>query len=379
MSDVSGPRGSSGTPTPDRGLVRRVRRRLVLWSGGITLVILLVLGSAVYVGVDGSLRSTSETLLRERATQLALAVTVAPVRPESNAPGRLPLGLIFGGRASGTLAIVITPQGSIVGGPPGFGAVAPDPDGAALARSSDADVVRELRYGDVPIRALSRPISIAAGTYVIQVAADRGAEQRTLGQLALVLLLGGLAALALAVIGGWIYASRALLPIRELLRRQREFAADASHELRTPLAVARAGVDYIARHPEARVADLGDTIADVGAGLDHMTGLVDTLLLLARADSDSIELEKVEVDLADLAAAALDGLRPVAVERGVALHLDATPVETTGDPLRLRQLITILVDNAIRHGQRAGNVWVHVGAAGSRAEAASAVAAGSAA
>jgi two-component system, OmpR family, sensor histidine kinase CiaH len=359
MSEGSGARGSSGTPAADRGLVRHVRRRLVLWSGGITVVILLALGTVVYIGVGSSLKATSETLLRERADQLAVAAVLTRDRPAPSELGRLPVGIIFGGRASGTLAVVITPDGSIVGGPPGFVA-APDPDGASLARSGGTEVVREIRFGEVPIRALSRPVTIAGEQYVVQVAADRDAEERTLGQLAIVMLIGGLGALVLAIGGGWLYASRALLPIRESLRRQREFAADASHELRTPLAVARAGMEYVGRHPTARVAEMDETLGDVRAGLDHMADLVDTLLLLARADSDSIELEMVDLDLADLAATALAGLATLATERGVQLHLDAVPVEMAGDPLRLRQLVTILVDNAIRHGRQSGNAWVRV-------------------
>jgi signal transduction histidine kinase len=366
MSEGSGARGSSGTPAADRGLLRRVRRRLVLWSGGITVVILLVLGTVVYVGVAGSLRATSETLLRERASQLAAVAITARDRPAPDQPGRLPVGLVFGGRASGTLAVVITPDGGIVGGPPGFGA-APDPDGAALARSGGTEVIREIRYGEVPIRALSRPVTITGELFVVQVAADRDAEERTLGQLAMVMLLGGIGALALAIVGGWLYASRALLPIRESLRRQREFAADASHELRTPLAVARAGIEYVGRHPTARVAEMDETLGDVRAGLDHMADLVDTLLLLARADSDSIELETVDVDLADQAATALAGLAALAAERGVQLHFDAVPVEMAGDPLRLRQLVTILADNAIRHGRQGGNAWVRVACEGADA------------
>ncbi len=374
---------TTGTPTGDRALVRRVRRRLVLWSGGITLVILAVLGSAVYLGVAGSLRASSETLLRERATDLGLAVRLAPELPSPSRPGRIPLGIVFGGRASGTLAVIITPDERVVGGPPG-GSVEPDPDGVVAARASGQDVIRELRYGDTPVRVLSRPITVAAGTYVVQILADRGAEERTLGQLAVVLLVGGLGGLVLAIAGGWIYASRALHPIRESMRRQREFAADASHELRTPLAVARAGVDFIARHPTARVAEMDDTISDVRAGLDHMTDLVETLLLLARSDSGAVELERSEVDLADLAATALAGLGPLAATRSVQLHLDAEPVEMRGDPLRLRQLVAILVDNAIRHGRAGGNAWVRVargeragGPAGSAGSGGSAPSAGS--
>ncbi len=351
---------SSGTPSADRALLRRVRRRLVVWSGGVTLVILIALGSAIYLGVASSLRASGQAQLQQRAELLAQLIARAPTSPDGDRPGRFGLGFAIGGPASGTIALLVTPQDQLVGAPEGI-VESPDLAGARTARATGATVFTETTFAGVPVQVISVPTVHAGIPYVVQVIADRTAEARTLAQLALVLLIGGLAALALAVIGGWIYASRALQPIRESLRRQREFAADASHELRTPLAVARAGIDHLARHPERQVAEMGDTVRDVQAGLQHMTALVDTLLLLARADSGSLDIARSEVDLADIAATALAGLEPLARERGVALRLDAEPAETLGDPLRLRQLVGILVDNAIRHGRGAGgSVWVAV-------------------
>ena len=90
---------------------------------------------------------------------------------------------------------------------------------------------------------------------------------------------------------GAAYASRALVPIRqslvgqrEALRRQREFAADASHELRTPLTVIRASVDDLERHPKQPVATVGTALTDIRDEVDHLTAMVDDLLLLARSD-----------------------------------------------------------------------------------------------
>ena len=95
----------------------------------------------------------------------------------------------------------------------------------------------------------------------------------------------------LSLAGGALYAQRALVPIRESLRRQREFAADASHELRTPLAVVRGNLEHLQRHPDQTVATLHESVEDARATVDHMTELVESLLLLARADSGVVELE----------------------------------------------------------------------------------------
>ena len=108
---------------------------------------------------------------------------------------------------------------------------------------------------------------------------------------------------------GTIYARRALVPIREslanqraALRRQREFAADASHELRTPLTVIRSSVEHLERHRDEPVATVGSALEDIDDEVRHMTAIVEDLLLLARSDSGAVALERVPVDLGDVAA-----------------------------------------------------------------------------
>jgi len=159
---------------------------------------------------------------------------------------------------------------------------------------------------------------------------------------------------------GFVYAGSALVPIRESLRRQREFAADASHELRTPLSIVRGSVEHLRRHAEQPVSEVGDALADIESEVDHLTGLVEDLLLLARSDSGSVDLRRDDVDLDEAAGEALQRLRSLANARGVSLQLDAAPARVPGDVDRLRQLVAILVDNAIRHSPKGGSVTVQV-------------------
>ena len=173
---------------------------------------------------------------------------------------------------------------------------------------------------------------LAGQTYVVQVMGDRTGDVRIMQILLLVLVGGGLWPSCSPLAGGAIYAQRALVPIRESLRRQREFAADASHELRTPLAVVRGNLEYLERHPEETVASMHETVEDARLEVDHMTELVESLLTLARADSGVLELEHVPLDLADVAAGALGGLDPLAKVRQVALVLDGDARARGGRP-----------------------------------------------
>jgi signal transduction histidine kinase len=95
--------------------------------------------------------------------------------------------------------------------------------------------------------------------------------------------------------------------------------------------------------------------------------MVEDLLLLARSDSGAVVLERVPVQLDDLAGEAAAALAGPAAARGVTVVVDPAPAPVTGDPTRLRQLASILIDNAIRHSPSGGEVRVAVRAGGGTA------------
>jgi len=351
----------------DAALLRRTRRRLIAWSGGLTLLLLLLLGTLVYAAVANELASRGSAVLERRAAEVSRIIG-----RRGPLPNRPPFGLTFGGEQSGTLTLAIAPDGSVLGRLDEVAGL-PVESSVEAARLSGADV-RESMVGETPIRVYSSAVQRADGQYVVQVIGERISEQRLLAALLWVLVVGGLAALGLAVVAGWVYAGRALVPIRAAidrreasLRRQREFAANASHELRTPLTVIRTSVTDLRRNPDEPVASVGTALDDIDAETTHLAALVDDLLLLARTDAGTMELERAPVDLADVAVEAAGPLTSMAAERGVAVVVDPLPAVVTGDPVRLRQLVAILVDNAVAHTPAGGSVAVRVGAEGETA------------
>lgn len=137
------------------------------------------------------------------------------------------------------------------------------------------------------------------------------------------------------------------------IERERRFAADASHELRTPLAILRAELE------------LAETTADEVTGrrlvsareeIDRLAGLIDDLLVLARADAERLDSQEA-VDLGDLIAEIADRFRSVAQQRGVAVTVrGAATVE--GDRRGLDRAVSNLIDNALRHTPTGGQVEV---------------------
>ncbi len=356
LAEPPGP--SAGTD--DAALLRRTRVRLLAWSAGLTILILVILGTLVYGAVSRELANRGTSVLVGQAQEVARVL-----RRPGPLPDRMPFGVTFGGEGSGTLTLAIRPDGTTLGrldeveGLPVEASV-----GAARTDGSD---VRESRIEETPIRVYSVAIDRADGQWIVQVVGERISEQRLLAALLAVLVIGSLAAIGLALAAGWFYAGRALVPIRAAmdrrdaaLKRQREFTANASHELRSPLTVIRASVTDLRRHPDEPVATVGTAVEDIDAEAAHLAALVDDLLLLARTDAGTLELQLARVDLADVAVEAVGPLTTVADARRITLQAEPLPTPVDGDALRLRQLVTILVDNALAHAPAGGSVLVRV-------------------
>ena len=129
--------------------------------------------------------------------------------------------------------------------------------------------------------------------------------------------------------------------------RLRRFVADASHELRTPLTSIRGYAEMFRRGASDRPEDLATAMRRIEEESARMSVLVDDLLLLARLDQGR-PLDRQPVDLAQVAADAVDDARAVEPERPIALATTDTAV-VLGDELRLRQVAANLLANARQH------------------------------
>lgn len=145
----------------------------------------------------------------------------------------------------------------------------------------------------------------------------------------------------------------------------RRFVADASHELRTPLTSIRGYAEMFHRGAQENPEDLALVLRRIEEESARMAGLVDDLLLLARLDQGR-PLERQPVNLAQIAADAIDDLRAADPTREVVVEA-SEPVWVTGDEPRLRQVLANLLTNARVHTPSTASVRVRVDAAGETA------------
>jgi two-component system OmpR family sensor kinase len=207
----------------------------------------------------------------------------------------------------------------------------------------------------------------------------------------------GLSSLAVALVGSWAIAGRALRPVasmtrtaqtithsRDLSRRievpahrdelgrlaltfnemlesietayqaQQRFVSDASHELRAPLTAIQGNLELLNRHKSMPEAERAEALREMTREADRLTRLVADLLALARADAGV----PLKYRLVDLDAIVLDVFRSARqLAHGQALALDPfEPVQISGDEDRLKQLVLILLDNALKYTPAGGQV-----------------------
>ena len=347
-------------------------------TAAFALAMVLVLAAAawfVYVRLQDDLTESVEGSLHARAAAVS-------------ASGDADAGV--GEDTEESFAQVVSPASGRMldsaGGPP-----QPALDRAALTRArAGGDVLEDHEVSGIEgtARVLAVPGDDPRGSVVI-VGQSLDDRDETLGGLVASFAVGGPIAVVAASLLGYLLAASALRPVEAMRRRageislgreddrlplpvahdeirrlgmtlnemlarmrdsyerERRFVADASHELRTPLAVLKAELEGTLR----REGLPAETRESLGAALAETDQLADDLLLIARSGYKGLEVNPETVNVRELLEQARHRFSERAGSQGRAIELDAPPsLEADLDPLRLRQAIGNLVDNALRHG-----------------------------
>lgn len=225
---------------------------------------------------------------------------------------------------------------------------------AAMTNSSD---LRTITAADGSrVRLLTYKLTRDDGPAALQLGRILTDQAHVLNKLLMVLLgLSGVSTILLGV-GSWWLAGRALVPAQQAWERQQSFIASASHELRTPLTLIRASTEVALRITPTTDTDQRELLGDVLSESDHMRRLVDDLLTLSRLDSGKLKMERAPVDLSDLLGDIQRQMSRVSESHAISIHLSHVAGIVMADADRLRQVLLILLDNAIRHTPNGGQI-----------------------
>ena len=361
-----------------------VRVRLTLWYVVVLAIIILVFALGVFIFLKASLlRQIDGHLERDFAT-VARVVKEGPQK-------------LYELSAHGNVLLFRVEPGIL---PP------IDTDAWKRAQLGDVETLKKIVSGwlhtvdGTPYRIKTGIVNSGGISLPIAVAHDGLSFRQNMQSLTIILSLAIPAALALAVIGGYFLAGRVLSPLGVMASKAREitaerlserlpvespddefgqlamvfndtflrledsferlkrFTADASHELRTPLTAIRS-VGEVGMHDNLDAAACREVIGSMLEEADRLTKLVDSLLLLSRADAGGTPLLCEKVDLADLTNEVCDCLLVLAEEKGQKLSVHTPhPLHAVVDRATIGQALINLLDNAIKYTPAGGAIQV---------------------
>jgi len=349
-----------------------IRVRLTAAFALATAIVLTGAGLFVYVQLRGDLDESIDDALRARAT----TVTASGAGGEAD-------------REDGFARVLGPGEREVEGA---GGASGPLLSAAERRRAARGPIVfeRDVAGIDGTARILARP-----GRPSMVVAVGRSLQDRneTLAGLVAAFAVGGPLAIVLASLLGYGLAAGAMRPVEAMRRRaaevslaggeerlplpdardevhalgstlnemldrlrgsfdrERQFVADASHELRTPVAVVKAELEAALRADDLG-PDSRESLVAAVEECDSLAQLAEDLLVLARSADGKLPVRPEELDVAELLATVRERFADRAAERGREIRVDAPEgLVLEADPLRLRQALGNLVDNALRHGE----------------------------
>ena len=381
-------------------LLHSVRLRLSLWFGLVLAVILLLFSAFVYYRQTQDVRETAITRLLYRQRDLYGSMMAAGREADEEHWPYYSSEFTFELEDQEVL-LISDSQGELSG----VWGKLEETQAVQIAAQ-----VNNLPYDRETVRAISvqlngRPDYLFLPTPIVydgrllgwMVLGQPTDPQGQLPRLVFTLALGASFTLLIALAGGFWLADRALWPVKAITRtaqeigetdlsrrlnlhthdelgelagtfdnmldrlqaafiRQRQFTADASHELRTPLTII--GLETSRALSSGRSGeDYRRAMRVIQSENEFMTRLVGELLLLARMDAGQVKLKREALDLSDMALDAIERFAPLAAHKGVTLEAGELPeLPIQGDRQYLGQMISNLVDNAIKYSAPAGVV-----------------------
>jgi signal transduction histidine kinase len=370
-----------------------IRLRLTVVFAIAMAILLVALGTFVYLRVSSDLLASVDAGLRSRAQVILDAASSLDAQSVVTAEGKL----IDPDEA---FAQVLDASGGIV---EASSAVSDTPLLSPSEISAVVDptfVTRTLDPTDDPVRLLAVAVDGSPGQVVV-VGATLGDVTEATQQLLFGMATVGPLGLLVMTAAGWLLSGAALRPVeqmrreaaavsasepgrrlpvpgtgdelarlattlnsmldrlQEALEREHRFVDDASHELRTPLATLRAEIDLALTHSR----DAGELEAALRSAQDdvvRLQRLADDLLLLARTRGGRIPIRRVETSLAELTARSVQSVASQASASDVTIEVDAPDETVDVDPDRIEQALRNLLENAIRHARP--RTAVHVAA-----------------
>lgn len=166
---------------------------------------------------------------------------------------------------------------------------------------------------------------------------------------------------AIAILIAYYLSKSSMKPIINSWHKQKEFSSNAAHELRTPLTVIQNQMEFLLTKPNDKVVDQIQPVSTTLEEVKHLKVLTQRLLTLARSDSNIVQAQRSDVELKPFFEGALSPFNEIATSQNKSF-VDTIDVDGNGhiDADLIKQLVVILIDNAMKYTPKGGTVSVKI-------------------
>jgi signal transduction histidine kinase len=336
--------------------LKRLRLRLTIWYVATFGLIILLLGAGLFLVISYQLSHQLDESLKSASFELVRAARIREVEA-AGARGRV-IDAVDELNIPDRMLYLLDIQGNPI--------KPAKVDDWIRQTAKDAGRVGQITAQheapeDRTLRLHALRFKLASGRELVAVAvADRIELEDRYADLIAAFVAISFAALILVAAGGFILVRKSTAPIERSMEFMRRFMADAAHELRTPITILRTRAEVALQQPRD-AENYVSALRGVEAEARRLGGIVDSLLVLARADAGDRQIDKERIFLDDIAIDAAGAAQIVARQKNVLVRVDEfeeAPIE--GDPTLIRQLIMIVLDNAVKFTDAGGQVHVRV-------------------
>ena len=224
----------------------------------------------------------------------------------------------------------------------------------------DKSVVKGEERGFVDYKEYSLAYMCKASPMGLEIVfGDSSAYDETMFKLIVTFLIVGVISLSFLLMVSFIIASKAIKPVEEAFKSQKQFIADASHELKTPLAIINTNIDVLMANRASQIKDSEKWLGYIRFQTDRMSKLISNMLFLAKADNNEQLGVLSSFNISDVIMNQLLTFEATIYEQNLKLNTDIQEdISFNGDKESVIQLVGILVDNAIKNSYDNSNIDV---------------------
>ena len=153
----------------------------------------------------------------------------------------------------------------------------------------------------------------------------------------------------LASMGGYFLSGKTLAPIEEAHEKQKQFIADASHELKTPLTAIHTSIEVALRDKKLNLNYAKTTLEESLEDIQNLEELTKNLISLSQIQTQEHHLITLPIDLDEIVRTVAKKLKPLINKKKLTLNLKLAPIIISADENKITEVITILLDNAIKY------------------------------